>query len=148
MLRAKHHARDIPASRLKGFFHMNQKIKNVSIRSKIWLADSDGKVVFGLGRLKMLEAIERNGSIHGAAKDLGMSYRAIWGRIKATEERLGEPLLVRNIGGRSGGGSELTEFAKQLMQRFRRLHEMVLKESDQLFEALIPERDQKQKPSQ
>ncbi|MBS3757928.1 MAG: LysR family transcriptional regulator [Desulfobacterales bacterium] len=116
---------------------MNQGFKNVFPRSKIWLADSEGNVVFGLGRLRMLEAIERNGSIHAAAKELGMSYRGIWGRIKATEERLGEPLLFRNIGGRSGGGSELTDFAKQLMLQFRKLHQSVVKESDQLFEELI-----------
>ena len=116
---------------------MKQKTKNLSIRSKIWIADDENNVVFGLGRLKMLEAIQKNGSILAAAKDLGMSYRALWGRIKATEERIGEPLLVRNIGGKSGGGSELTDFAKQLMQRFDKLHALVAKKSDQLFDELI-----------
>ena len=118
-------------------FHMNQKMKNISVRSKIWLSDDTGKVIFGLGRLLMLEAIERNGSIHAASKELGMSYRAIWGRIKATEDRLGEQLLLRNIGGRSGGGSELTDFARQLMQRFKKLHQLVSESSDQLFDELI-----------
>ena len=116
---------------------MNQKIKKISVRSKIWLSDDTGKVIFGLGRLRMLEAIESCGSIHAAAKELGMSYRAIWGRIKATEDRLGEQLLLRNVGGRSGGGSELTDFARQLMQRFKKLHQMVAESSDQLFEELI-----------
>jgi molybdate transport system regulatory protein len=118
---------------------MNQKMKNISIRSKIWLADDTDEVVFGLGRLKMLEAIERKGSILAAAKELGMSYRALWGRIKATEERLGESLLRRNIGGKSGGGSELTDFAKQLMERFGKLHQMINENSDQLFDQMIPE---------
>jgi molybdate transport system regulatory protein len=116
---------------------MKQKMKNISVRSKIWLSDDTGEVIFGLGRLRMLEAIERNGSIHAAAKELGMSYRAIWGRIKASEDRLGEPLLHRNIGGRSGGGSELTDFARQLMQRFKKLHQLVEESSDQLFDELI-----------
>ncbi len=116
---------------------MKQKMKNISVRSKIWLSDDTGKVIFGLGRLRMLESIEENGSIHAAAKELGMSYRAIWGRIKASEERLGEPLLLRNIGGRSGGGSELTDFARQLMQRFKKLHQLVEESSDQLFDELI-----------
>ena len=85
----------------------------------------------------MLDAIERNGSIQAAAKELGMSYRAVWGRIKATEDRLGEPLLYRNIGGRKGGGSELTPFALELMDRFRKLHQLVANEADNLFEELI-----------
>ena len=80
-----------------------QQTEPFHIRSKIWIEDESGNVVFGLGRLKILDAIDRLGSIQGAAKELKMSYRAIWGRIKATEERLNRPLLIRNIGGRSGG---------------------------------------------
>ena len=116
---------------------MKKRSKQLSIRSKIWLADADENVVFGLGRLKMLEAIQRNGSIHSAAKDLGMSYRALWGRIKATEDRLGEPLLHRNIGGKSGGGSQLTDFAIRLMERFRKLHHLLSEDSDALFEEVM-----------
>ncbi|GBC62016.1 ModE family transcriptional regulator [Desulfonema ishimotonii] len=104
------------------------------IKSKIWIEDDSGKVVFGLGRLKILEAIRRHGSIQAAAKELKMSYRAVWGRIRATEERLGQPLLIRNVGGSSGGGSRLTPFARNLMEQFRQLHRNVEKQSDELFE--------------
>ena len=88
------------------------------IRSKIWFEDDSGEVIFGLGRLKMLEAIERQGSIQAAAKELKMSYRALWGRITATENRMGRQLLTRNIGGASGGGSQLTPFAKKFDGKF------------------------------
>ncbi len=116
---------------------MKTIVDPLSIRSKIWIAAPDGEVVFGLGRMKMLEAIRRTGSIHAAAKELGMSYRAVWGRIKATEERLGEALLLRNIGGASGGGSELTPFALELMERFQKLHQLVARESDKLFAEIV-----------
>lgn len=114
-----------------------KKINKLSIRSKIWVADGSDAVVFGLGRLRILDAIKQNGSIQAAAKELGMSYRAVWGRIKATEERLGEPLLYRNIGGKKGGGSELTPFALELMERFRKLHKLISNESDNLFDDLV-----------
>ena len=91
-------------------------------------------MVFGPGRLKILEAVKDCGSIQKASKKLTMSYRGVWGRIKATEDRLGKPLLVRNIGGKSGGGSELTPFALELMERFQALHKDVAEESDRLFE--------------
>jgi molybdate transport system regulatory protein len=104
------------------------------IRSKIWIEDETGKVVFGLGRLRILEAIDRLGSIHGAAKELKMSYRAIWGRIRATEERLNRPLLVRSIGGTTGGGSELTPFAMDLLEGFRQLQNRIVAESDAEFQ--------------
>jgi molybdate transport system regulatory protein len=104
------------------------------IRSKIWLEDQDGNVVFGLGRIKILKAVDRLGSLHAAAKELKMGYRAVWGRIKATEDRLGESLLVRTIGGCSGGGSRLTPFARQLLDQFEELYQEIRKHSDKQFQ--------------
>jgi len=104
------------------------------IRSKIWIEDEGGKVVFGLGRLKILEAVHRLGSLQAAAKELKMSYRALWGRIKATEERLGFPLLVSTKGGVAGGGTQLMPFALELVEQFRVLHKNVVLQSDKLFE--------------
>ncbi len=104
------------------------------IRSKVWFEDGSGGVIFGMGRLKMLEAIERQGSIQAAAKELKMSYRALWGRITATENRIGRQLLTRNIGGASGGGSQLTPFAKILLENYRDIHQRVAMESDRLFQ--------------
>ena len=107
------------------------------IRSKIWFEDGSGEVIFGLGRLKMLEAIERNGSIQAAAKELKMSYRALWGRISATENRMGRRILNRNIGGASGGGSQLTPFAKILLENFRDIHRRIALESDRMYQQEI-----------
>jgi molybdate transport system regulatory protein len=112
-------------------------VKPFYIRSKIWIEDDKGEVIFGPGRMKIFEAIRRHGTIQAAAKELGMSYRAVWGRIKATEERLGIPLLVRNVGGTSGGGSQLTATAEHLMAEFRRINSLVESESDKLFEKNI-----------
>ncbi|MDY0222627.1 MAG: LysR family transcriptional regulator [Desulfobacterium sp.] len=113
---------------------MDKKSERFSIRSKIWIEDEDGNVVFGLGRLKIFEAVHRLGSLQAAAKELKMSYRALWGRVKATEERLGFPLLVRSKGGTAGGGSELMPLAMEFVEQFRQLHKNVVVDSDQLFE--------------
>lgn len=107
------------------------------IRSKIWFEDNSGEVIFGLGRLKMLEAIDRQGSIQAAAKELKMSYRALWGRIRATENRMGRQLLTRSIGGASGGGSHLTPFAKILVENFQDIHRRIANESNRLFQEEI-----------
>ena len=112
----------------------NPTPKKLSIRSKVWIEDEDGNVVFGLGRIKILEAVDRLGSLHAAAKELKMGYRAIWGRIRATEERLGELLLVRTIGGSSGGGSQLTPFARMLLNQFEELHREIRQHSDRQFQ--------------
>ena len=113
---------------------MTDNAKRFFIRSKVWIEDEAGKVIFGLGRLRMLEAIHRSGSIQAAAKELKMSYRAVWGRIKATEERLGAPLLVKSVGGSAGGGSQLTPLALRLVDQFRELHRSIAVDSDGLFE--------------
>ena len=113
---------------------MKIKTSKLRICSKIWIEDNKGKVIFGLGRLKILEAITRRGSIHAAAKELRMSYRAVWGKIRDTEERLGQPLLVRQVGGTSGGGSELTPLGKNLIEKFSSLQAHVETEVENLFE--------------
>jgi molybdate transport system regulatory protein len=125
-------------NRQKGRKLMKMKTNDLHIRSKIWVEDHNGKVIFGLGRLKILEAIIRHGSIHAAAKELKMSYRAVWGKIKDTEERLGQPLLVRQVGGASGGGSELTPLGKNLFKKFNELQDHVETEVEKLFVQSFP----------
>jgi molybdate transport system regulatory protein len=56
-------------------------------RFKVWLQEE--KPVFGDGMAKLLGAIDELGSINQAAAKLKMSYRQAWGRIKASEERMG-----------------------------------------------------------
>ncbi len=84
------------------------------IQFKVWL-ERDGRVLFGQGRRDLLAAIAETGSLAGAAQKLGMSYRAAWGRLKASEERLGFHLVEHcGQGQRSGGitpqGLELLEW--------------------------------------
>lgn len=106
-------------------------------RSKIWIEDDDGNVVFGLGRFKILNLIKEKGSILAAAKELKMGYRGLWSRIKATEDRLGKKLLVKTIGGAKGGGSQLTPLAERLLEDYGDAIFRLEKEVDaQLEEAL------------
>lgn len=101
---------------------------------KIWIEDEQGHVVFGEGRYRILEAIDRMGSLQAAAKELKMSYRALWGKIKATEIRTGKPLVVRE-----GRGSKLTPFAKKLMNRYQELQTSIDKESETAYSTIAAE---------
>lgn len=103
-----------------------------AVRSKIWIEDLEGNVVFGLGRYRILKMIERLGSMHAAAIELQMSYRAVWMRIRMSEKRIGRQLVVRE-----GKGSRLTPFAANLMKQFKRLHAIVEKESDDVYKSLM-----------
>ncbi|MGD8563099.1 MAG: LysR family transcriptional regulator [Desulfarculaceae bacterium] len=90
------------------------------LRLKVWL-EREGRVIFGEGREQLLEAVARNGSLAGAARELDMSYRAAWGRIKASEERLGCSLVERGEDRR--GGMRLTPQAETLLKLYTELHE-------------------------
>lgn len=91
------------------------------LRVHLWL-ESGGGMLFGLGRVQLLELVDRLGSLNQAAKALGMSYRAAWGRIKRTEEALGEPLLVKASGRK---GYELSDLSKALLKDFAAWHQEV-----------------------
>ncbi|MHC1728445.1 MAG: winged helix-turn-helix domain-containing protein [Syntrophobacteraceae bacterium] len=109
----------------------------LTVKSKVWIETEKGEVVFGAGRLKILNAVEKTGSINAAATELHMSYRAVWGKIRATEDRLGKQLLTKHAGGKRGGGSALTPFGKMLIERFRNLDGLIKTTSDTLFEGLF-----------
>lgn len=104
---------------------------NCTIHSKIWIEDEHGHVLFGEGRYRILEAIDRLQSLQKAAVELKMSYRALWGRVKASEERLGQPLVARE-----GRGSRLTPYAMNLMTRYRKLQKRIRHEADEAFAGL------------
>ena len=89
----------------------------MEIRYKIWL-EKDGKVVFGHGRETLFLAIEECHSLNAAAKKLGMSYRAAWGRLRASEARLGIKLVDTDGAGKA---MSLTPAAKELLERFIKL---------------------------
>ena len=112
---------------------MSRESKPLFTRSKVWLVDADGNVVFGMGRLRTLQAVKRHGSIHAAAKELKIGYRAVWARIQATESRLGEKLLEKTKGGAAGGGSRLTPLAESLIEHFDMVQGRIKKETDALF---------------
>ncbi len=111
--------------------------QNLCVKSKVWIEDEDGRVVFGTGRLYILQAVSRHGSIHAAAQELQMSYRAVWGKIRATEKRLGQNLLDKKTGGLKGGGSELTPLARGIIERFEKLQDLTRDSADELFRDLF-----------
>ena len=112
---------------------MSNRRRTFAIRTKIWIEDDTGKVVFGAGRFRILKAVTEHGSLSSAAKALGMSYRGVWGKIRATEDRLGQQLLRKQSGGISGGGSELTPFADNLLKSYIRLERMTRAKADSFF---------------
>lgn len=70
--------------------------------------------------IEMLRAIHQFGSMYKAADELGRSYPHLQRRVVELEETIGS-LTKRVRGGAGGGGTQLTEEALDLIQRFERL---------------------------
>lgn len=81
--------------------------------------DRGGRGLAGHGRVALLERIDATGSISGAARELGMNYRAAWEAIEAMDNVAGEPLVERAPGGKGGGGTRLTDAGRSLIRIFR-----------------------------
>ncbi|MCK9229620.1 MAG: LysR family transcriptional regulator [Syntrophales bacterium] len=111
----------------------------MKIRYKIWI-ERDDKVLFGRGRDDILKALDEEKSLNAAAKKLGMSYRAAWGRLKASQERMGIELV------RSGEGRkslELMEQTRAIIDRFEKLEkdvETLLADAEADFHMLFEEK--------
>jgi molybdate transport system regulatory protein len=82
----------------------------------LWLETKEG-MFFGPGRAELLERVEYHGSLLKAADDLGMSYRAAWGKIKKTEAVLGCKLIEKT--GSYRKGYRLTDYGRMLAEKFR-----------------------------
>ncbi|WP_181685268.1 TOBE domain-containing protein [Halorhabdus salina] len=68
----------------------------------------------------LLRAIDEQASLNAAADALGRSYSRAHNRVTKLEDAVGS-LVERCRGGADGGGSELTEDARDLLRQFARL---------------------------
>jgi len=91
---------------------------NPTLRIHLWLETGEG-MLMGLGRAELLLRIQEYGSLNRAAKAMGMSYRAAWGRLKASENQVGEPLVEQGQGRK---GFTLTPLGIHLAQEFKAWH--------------------------
>ena len=108
----------------------------MKIRYKIWI-EKNGKVLFGRGRDDILRAVEKGQSLNAAAKKLEMSYRAAWGRLKASEDRIGIKLVEIGVHDKS---MQLTQQARAIIDRFEKLEkdvEKLLNAANHDFKKLI-----------
>lgn len=77
----------------------------------------------GPGKIALLEAIDRSGSISAAARNLGMSFRRAWFLVETLNNAFRDPVVRTNVGGREGGGTGLTPFGQEVIARYRRMEE-------------------------
>lgn len=75
-------------------------------------------IAMGPGKADLLQAIERTGSISAAAREMDMSYRRAWMLVDVMNHCFREPLVTTETGGQRGGGARVTEFGREVLQRY------------------------------
>lgn len=79
------------------------------------------EIAMGPGKADLLAAIEHEGSISGAARALGMSYRRAWLLVDAMNRCWHEPLVATAPGGAAKGGAQVTPLGMAVLRAYRRL---------------------------
>ena len=105
-----------------------------TVRLHIWLETGD-EMLFGSGRALLLAKIEEHGSLLKAAEELGMSYRAAWGKIRKTEKVLGLKLIEQKSCKKEG--HRLTEHGQILKEKyllwFQEVERCALQKAGEIF---------------
>ncbi|MEW7290045.1 winged helix-turn-helix domain-containing protein [Aquimarina sp. 2304DJ70-9] len=87
------------------------------IKSRIWIESEDG-VFLGEGRVRLLKAIAKTGSLSKAASTLEMSYKKAWNLLDSMNKTAQEPLVITSTGGKGGGGASLTIYGEKVIKTF------------------------------
>lgn len=82
---------------------------------------SGEEIAMGPGKADLLDAIMKEGSISGAGRALGMSYRRTWLLVDAMNRCWDLPLVETAAGGSHGGGARVTELGQSILRQYRAL---------------------------
>jgi molybdate transport system regulatory protein len=77
--------------------------------------------------IKILKQIIADGSIHAATKSLKISYQHAWHMLDKLNQLAPLPVLIRQKGGRDGGGCIVSSYGLKLIRAFE-AKEMAFKE--------------------
>ena len=81
--------------------------------------DFGAERALGPGKIRLLEAIGKTGSISRAGRALGMSYRRAWLLIDDMNCTFRAAVVTTQPGGARGGGAALTRFGLELIENYR-----------------------------
>jgi molybdate transport system regulatory protein len=81
----------------------------------------------GPGKIRLIKAIEETGSISGAAKLMGMSYRRAWNLVDSINRDFTNEIIVASSGGKGGGGAIVSAVGLDIIKQYKRIENKALK---------------------
>lgn len=80
--------------------------------------ETEAGALIGGARIRLLEAVEKFGSISKAAQHVPMAYKTAWDALDDLNNLADFPVVERSIGGAGGGGTRLTDYGRKLVAMF------------------------------
>jgi molybdate transport system regulatory protein len=99
--------------------------------------DPEGRI--GPGKIELLEQIAAFGSISAAARRMDMSYTRAWDLVEEMNQIFGKPVVAARIGGKKGGGAQLTTVGLAIVSRFRAIERAAASVAEPHMKALQSE---------
>lgn len=91
-----------------------------ALKLKLQLMCGD-EIALGPGKADLLEAIASEGSISGAGRALGMSYRRAWLLVDEMNRCFADRLVETLTGGGRDRGARITETGRAVLAAYREL---------------------------
>lgn len=107
------------------FEDLIQTDRKADIYPKIKVQLTRNVPFFGPGMMVLLKQIHALGNVREACEKAGMSYSKGWSLIRTAEQELGEPVVERSPGGKSGGTAQISPAGYALMERYEQLEREV-----------------------
>ena len=107
--------------------------------TRIVFLDENGEKFFGEGPARLLRGVEESGSLRAAAISMNMAYTKALKLMRNAEAALGFELIHSSTGGKSGGGSFLTEEGKEWLERYEAYRDACRLSNSRLYLEFFPE---------
>jgi len=76
-------------------------------------------------RVKLLQEVQRCGSLRIAARGLHYSYQHAWEMVNEINRVASEPVVIKHRGGTGGGGATLSVHGKRILDEFRHVERLI-----------------------
>ena len=96
------------------------------VKGRVWV-EKDGELYLGWGRIRLLENIDKLGSMAAAAKSMKLGYRNAWLWVDSMNRLAPSPLVEKVTGGAGGGFAKLTAEGRKVIAYYNGKHDKLQK---------------------
>lgn len=114
-----------------------KKGKKFVVKTKTWIENAEGDLLFGKGKTELLELIAQTGSLLHASKLMGINYKKAWTHLQTLQLNSQEMLVSSRQGRSSKSGTKLTPRALELMENYTILQKDIEEYANKRFKELF-----------